>query len=77
MMSRDKDREYQQRAETAMQMALAAPANERHVWVQVALLWQVLSHAKDTRAIAARPDDSKNRMRFHADRSLPAHEPQR
>ena len=38
-------REYQQRAEAAMQLAIAAPADERHVWVQVALLWQSLSNA--------------------------------
>jgi hypothetical protein len=30
-----------------MQMAIAAPADERHAWVQVALLWQFLGNTND------------------------------
>jgi hypothetical protein len=40
-------RECQQRAQAAMEMAIAAPADERLEWVQVALLWQFLGSTND------------------------------
>jgi hypothetical protein len=49
-------REYQQRAQAAMQMAIAAPADERHVWVQIAWIWQFLSDAKNSGTTCLRRD---------------------
>jgi hypothetical protein len=49
-------REYQQRAQAAMQMAIAAPADERHLWVQAALLWQLLGSTKNIEPTAPRWD---------------------
>ena len=39
-----------------MQKAIAARADERHLWIQVALLWQFLDHANDVKATAPRQD---------------------
>jgi len=55
-MGRDKHRDCQRRAEAAMQIAIGAPADERHVWVQVALLWQSLGSANDARPIDPRQE---------------------
>jgi len=49
-------REYQQRAQAAMQMAIAASADERHVWVQIACIWQFLSDAKNSGTTDLRRD---------------------
>jgi hypothetical protein len=56
----DNYRDCQQRAEAAMRIAIAAPADQRHVRVQVALLWQFLDDTNDARAIGPHPGGSKN-----------------
>ena len=54
-------RECQQRAQAAMQMAIAAPADERHAWVQVALLWQFFGNTNDADSHEIRSVSAKDR----------------
>jgi hypothetical protein len=39
-----------------MQTAISAPADERHVWVQAALLWQLLGNTNDVRTTGLHQD---------------------